>query len=174
MFATDIRFLATTGKNNQREEPSHVWPGAPTIINRALIKARLTKITGVEGMEGDRERGKEGRERGGRGRSLAERKEGRIVRGRQTDPAAAFPGWSRPSADAAAGAAAALTLRSQSQTRWRRAGSGMSGGANQILNEISKSRRKRKALIPIVALFEAESCPCPLFSPSWMGSIKGV
>lgn len=30
-------------------------------MKRALIKARLTKITGAEGMEGDRERGKEGK-----------------------------------------------------------------------------------------------------------------
>lgn len=58
-------YLAITVKNNQREEQSDAWASAPTIITRALIKGCLTKITGVEGMEGDRERVTEGkRERG--------------------------------------------------------------------------------------------------------------
>lgn len=155
-------YLAITVKNNQREEQSDAWSSAPTIITRVLIKACLTKITGVEGMEGDRERLTEGKRERGKEKEPG-RKEGRIVRGRQTDPAAGFLGWSHPSADA--DAAAALMLKSLSQTTWRRAGSRMSGGAYQILSEISKSRSKRKALIPIVALFKAE-CPVhALFFP---------
>lgn len=47
----------------------------------------------------------------------------------------------------------------------------MSGGAYQILDEISKSRRKRKALIPIVALFKAERV---LSMPSIFPFMDGV
>lgn len=116
-------------------------------------------------MEGDRE-SQRGEEREGK-RKNPSRKEGRIVRGRQTDPAAGFLGWSCPSADADADAAAALMLRSQSQTRWRCAGSRMSGGAYQLLNEISKSRskKKKKQLFPLSPSSKQSVLSMPSFFP---------
>lgn len=65
----------------QREEQSDAWSSAPTITNGALINACLAKIT--EGMEGERERVKEGKREGKR--REPGRKEGRKDSKRKTN-----------------------------------------------------------------------------------------
>lgn len=108
-------------------------------------------------MEGEGESVKEGKRERGRGGIPAEKKEGRMGRGRQTDPDAGLHGWSRVSAGPAA------AQKPKPDKMETRAGSRMSGVASQMLNESSKSRGKRKALIPVVApLLKAE---CPVHSP---------
>lgn len=104
-------------------------------------------------MEGEGERVKEGKRE--RGEEEGSWQKGRMGRGRQTDPDAGLHGRSRLSAGPAA---APKPKPDKMETRAR---SRTSSAASQMLNESSKSRGKRKALIPAVAPPKPE---CPVHS----------
>lgn len=87
-------------------------------------------------------------------------------RGRQTDPDAGLHGWSRLSAGPAA---AQKPKPDKMETRAR---SRMSSVASQMLNESSKSRGKRKALIPAVAPLKAE-CPVHSLNFPFLAGVNG-